>query len=387
MPSEWGGISKELARVTTTKDNNNNKTIEEGLDFILSHFQEPLWPRTISTKSTQGRQIIVYSKEEALTYFKAANNLDCKISAYYYHCWTPPNIVSSFLETKKNVITPSLIMIDLDRCNFSEFNKALESALRKILKRIKELLLGLKPTVIWSGNGYHIYVPIDAVVLEDIKEFSNIKCVSTKFLRFVEWRLSGGLSDSAHNHTVSINNCMLRVPGSYNSKEYAIDPQVRIIKEWSSSYRPNINLLVGSFCAYLKDQKIKENKIREMREAVATFKYLRVGATRSSSDSIPWIEILLQNAISEGRKMCIWHILAPYLINVKKLSYSQSFDIIRDWLERCSKLKRLNFNIRQKIREGLDRVGNYGTARLESLRLEHPGLYDELLRIGAIVAT
>jgi Primase X len=374
-----------LVAVTTTKDNNNNnnKTTEEGLDLILSHFHEPLWPRTISTKSTEGRQIIVYSKEEALTYFKAASHLDSKISAYYYRT---PNIVYSFLEIKKNVITPSLIMIDLDRCNFFESDKALESALLKILKRIKQLLLGLKPTVIWSGNGYHIYIPIDAVVLEDIKEFSNIECVSTKFLRFAEWRLSGGLSDSAHNHTVSINNCMLRIPGSYNSKEHAIDPPVRIIKEWNNDYRPNINLLVGSFCAYLKDQKIKEKKISEMR-AVAALKYLRGGgATRSSTDSIPWIEILLENAINEGRKMCIWHILAPYLINVKNLSYSQSCDIIRDWLDRCSKLKRLNFNTRQKIREGLDRVGNYGPARLESLRLEHPGLYEELLRIGAIVA-
>jgi hypothetical protein len=371
-----------LPVTTTTKETNNNKTIE-GLDFILSHFQEPVWPRTISTKSTEGRQIIVYNKEEALTYFDAANNLDCKISAYNYYRWTPNNISSFLEETKKNVITPSLIMIDLDRCNFFESNKALESALRKILKRIKELLLGLKPTVIWSGNGYHIYIPIDAAVLEDIKEFSNIECVSTTFLRFAEWYLSSGLSDSAHNHTVSINNCMLRVPGSYNSKEHAIDPQVRIIKKWNNDYRPNINLLVGSFCAYLKDQKIKEKKISEMRR-VSALNYLRVGATRSS-DSIPWIEILLENAINEGRKMSIWHILAPYLINVKKLSYSQSFDIIIDWLERCSKLKRLNFNIRQKIREGLDRVGNYGPARLESLRLEHPGLYAELLRIGAIV--
>jgi hypothetical protein len=382
MPSDWGGISKELT-VTTTKDN-NNKTIEEGLDFILSHFQEPVWPRTISTKSTEGRQIIAHNKEEALSYFKAANYLDCKISAYYYY--RTSNIVLSFLETKKNVIAPSLIMIDLDRCNFFESNKALESALLKILKRIKELLLDLKPTVIWSGNGYHIYIPINAIVLEDIKEFSNIECVSTKFVRFAEWRLSGGLSDPAHNHTVSINNCMLRVPGSYNSKEHAIDPQVRIIKKWDNDHRPNINLLVGSFYAYLKDQKIKEKKIREMR-AVAAPKYLRVDTTRNSNDSIPWIEILLENAINQGRKMSIWHILAPYLINVKKLSYSQSFDIIRDWLERCSRLKRLNFNIRQKIREGLDRVCNYGPARPESLRLEHPELYEELLRIGAIVAT
>jgi hypothetical protein len=26
--------------------------INEGIDFILGHFQEPVWPRTISTKTT-----------------------------------------------------------------------------------------------------------------------------------------------------------------------------------------------------------------------------------------------------------------------------------------------------------------------------------------------
>ena len=29
-------------------------TIEEGFDFILSHFEEPIWPRTISTRRTEG---------------------------------------------------------------------------------------------------------------------------------------------------------------------------------------------------------------------------------------------------------------------------------------------------------------------------------------------
>ena len=66
--------------ITTTQT-----AIERGLDYILSHFQEPLWPRTISTKATEGRQILVNSREEALSRFKRANFLDCRISAY------PPN--------------------------------------------------------------------------------------------------------------------------------------------------------------------------------------------------------------------------------------------------------------------------------------------------------
>ena len=152
-------------------------------------------------------------------------------------------------------------MIDLDMCNFGFDERLLKTALRKVLFKIKRLL-SLKPTVIWSGNGYHIYIPINAVVLEDIKEFAHIDQVSTKFLRFAEWYLSSGLSDSVHNKTVSLNNCMLRIPGSLNSKN---DTQVKIVKKWDGN-RPHINLLVGTFCAYLKEQRIRELQLQHKRQ-------------------------------------------------------------------------------------------------------------------------
>src|ERR687886_2238921 len=41
-----------------------------------------IWPRTISTKATEGKQILVYNKEEALARFKQSNYLDCRINAY-----------------------------------------------------------------------------------------------------------------------------------------------------------------------------------------------------------------------------------------------------------------------------------------------------------------
>ena len=50
-------------------DNNNYKILEDGLDFILSHFQEPIFPRKIMTKDL-GYQVEVFSKEEALGYFE-----------------------------------------------------------------------------------------------------------------------------------------------------------------------------------------------------------------------------------------------------------------------------------------------------------------------------
>src|ERR1051325_11391356 len=77
----------------------NDSAVLEGLDYILGHFthQMQLWPRTISTKTTDGRQIIVHSKQEALARFKQANFMDCRISAYPY--WRP-SIVSEFASIK-----------------------------------------------------------------------------------------------------------------------------------------------------------------------------------------------------------------------------------------------------------------------------------------------
>jgi hypothetical protein len=56
--------------------------VDDGLDFILSHFEEPIWPRTISTHATEGSQVLVDSIEEALARFKQAKLLDCRINAY-----------------------------------------------------------------------------------------------------------------------------------------------------------------------------------------------------------------------------------------------------------------------------------------------------------------
>jgi len=344
-----------------------------GLDYILSHFDE-IWPRTISTKATQGRQIIVNNREEALAYFKAANYLDCRISAYPY--WRP-SIVSDFAGIK-NVIALKLIMIDLDMTTFDSDEEKLSRSLRETLRKIKELLLGYRPSVIWSGNGYHVYIPISTtIVLEDINEFSNIEQVSTKFLRFAEWYLSSGKSDSAHNNTVSLNNCMLRIPGTYNSKSNA---QVSIIKRWDYN-RPDISLLIGSFCAYLKDKKIKQESSTNIQKQKASVKFT------DDYNSILWIEKLLQTPIPDYRKYCIWRIFGPYLLSVRGMSYELAFNIIREWLDRCSQQKRMiDFYPKSKINEGLKGAAKKGyfPVMLGKLKTENSRFYNLLQDEGVI---
>ena len=60
-----------------------DRKVKDGLDFILNHFQEPLFPRKIMTRQL-GYQVEVFSKEEALEYFKDSNYEDCRINTYPY---------------------------------------------------------------------------------------------------------------------------------------------------------------------------------------------------------------------------------------------------------------------------------------------------------------
>ena len=209
----------------------------DGLDFILGHFRQPIWPRTISTRTTEGRAACSWQPRGGFSRFAQSNWLDCRISAYPIKATVNPSALERFQGLA--YITPRnlVVMIDLDKGTFKS-ERALELALTKTLHNIKSVLgLEVEPTVIWSGNGYHTYLVLNSegIILENVKEFSNIQQISVKFLRFAEFFLSSGKSDKSHNKTVSFNNCMLRIPGSFNSKN---NVQVKIInsKTISRSY-------------------------------------------------------------------------------------------------------------------------------------------------------
>ena len=113
--------------------------IEEGLDFILSHFQEPLWPRTISTKTTGGRQVLLSSRKEALARFTQANYLDCRISAYPPNADENPSSIEKFAGFEN--ITPRniIVKVDLDRSNFTT-ERGFVMALSRTLGNIREIV-------------------------------------------------------------------------------------------------------------------------------------------------------------------------------------------------------------------------------------------------------
>ena len=165
---------------------------------------------------------------------------------------------------------------------------------------------------------------------------------------------------------------MLRIPGSINSKN---GQTIRIIQRWNG-YRPPINYLLRDFRRHLIDQKVKQ--LKEEKNRLKNSRLLGY-YTQEGNSTICWIERLIHIAISDYRKLVVWRILAPYLINVKKLSDKESFDAINQWLLKCNELRRLDFNPNQKIKEGLG-VGakGYYPISLGKLKEDLPALYNHI---------
>ncbi|MFZ0510272.1 MAG: DNA primase noncatalytic subunit PriX [Candidatus Nitrosopolaris sp.] len=228
--------------------------------------------------------------------------------------------------------------------------EALDRALTSVLKNINEKFKGVQPTVIWSGNGYHIYLPIQAFILELERVFAEYEQPSKKFLRFSEKMLTNNKADPCHSNNLSFKNCMLRIPGSHNSEcvkrnNNSLGPttEVKIVQKWDGN-RPAINWVLRDFRRYLIQEKIDNNIAERKRSSPIT---------KITSTKCLWIEALLDAPIEDYRKYAIRRIIAPYLINIRKLAYDDAFNTTKNWLNNCDKVRPLDFNASTKIKDAL----------------------------------
>jgi hypothetical protein len=345
--------------VATTIDRENS--IKENLDSILSHLSDPQFPRTIMTRAL-GYQKKAFNAEEALAHFKASNYQDCRINAY-----------PSYTEYRGiNLTAPSFIMIDLDLKDFEFSQEKLDKILHKTLDKINELLHGARPTVLWTGGGYHIYQPIHGFILEEIDRFAcykdpNKKDLTSRFMQFAENCFTIKKSDPQHRP--SVKSCLIRIPGTVNSK---YKQEVRIVQKWNGS-RPPIQYLLRDFRTWLVDEKIYDK-----REEKRLWKHINMkNFGYNKINTIPWIEKLLQTSIADHRKYAIWRILVPYLFNIRKLPGTEITDIIQTWLNKCDAIRALDFNtkysILQSVRNG--EKNKYLPISLNKLSGENQSLY------------
>ncbi len=149
-------------------------------------------------------------------------------------------------------------MIDIDLKDFTSKDK-LDRAMNRVLKKIETIMHG-HPTVLWTGNGYHIYQPMEGFILEEEDVFAkfidpNGKDLTSKFMQFAEDFLTNKKGDPQHNP--SINSCLVRIPGTINSKCGQV---VKIIQRWDGQ-RPAINYLLRDFRRWLINEKIEQLRL------------------------------------------------------------------------------------------------------------------------------
>jgi hypothetical protein len=337
--------------------------------------------KKVSTKTTQGKQILVYNKEEALARFKQANFMDCRINAFN------PFYVEYIVT---NIQAPDFIFVDIDKSSFNT-QKAYNLALAYTMKNFKDKLPGSCPTVLDTGNGCHFYQPISApFVLETGDVFTKLISEPSKaFLKFAEQFLSNGNADHSHNPT--FRSCMLRIPGSTNSdidtgtwySTSTNTAQVKIMQKWDGE-KPAINYLLRDFRKYLIQNKIDQQYQKQSRN---TSRPNRSGRGAGANTAISWIEsnVLQGEGISDYRKITIDLVLASYLLNVKKYDYNAAYDTIVKWLDRCAGKRPLTFNINYKIRSALNRAQNGPVLypmRLETMKSKYPDMYKEVFHLN-----
>jgi len=142
--------------------------------------------------------------------------------------------------------------------------------------------------------------------------------------------------------------------------------QVKIVQKWNGTSKIPLHLLYSKFLAYLIDQGSKvikhdNNKTHTFLSENAKSVYMARNNSRLlRKKSIDWIEQLLQTPLAEHRKYCIWRIFAPYFINVKHLSFDDSYYEIYKWLDRCNESRALDFDSETKIDDSLNRAIDTG---------------------------
>lgn len=93
---------------------------------------------------------------------------------------------------------------------------------------------------------------------------------------------------------------------------------------------------------------------------------------------------LFFNIRQNQRKLAIWHIFAPYLLNIRGLSPGEAQGIISDWLEECGKLRKLDFTPSYKIKGALDGSRDFLPVSCDKLKVENEGFYNLLQDNGVI---
>jgi hypothetical protein len=242
-------LSKQTQKQQESKSKRREK-VREGIKCILSHFKEPIFPRTIRSINTtyNGTQFkVVYDEKEMFRTYEQSKFIDCRVSIY------PSLYANKEYSNDKdvNMQLADLITFDLHKSVFMRESAQIK-ALYAILQAIKKILAA-RPTILCSGDDFHICQPIEPDPTERIEEFRD-RIIN----EYPELSLFLRLSklDPCHSQQ-PYNPSMLLIPGTFSSNYEGGEKhqEITIIQRWDEN-RPKIDSVLIDFHQYLKDQKI-----------------------------------------------------------------------------------------------------------------------------------
>lgn len=329
--------------------------IEQGLDFILGHFEKD-FPRTISTQRTQNRQVLVDSKEQALELYRLSDNLDCRISA--------------FSEGERYKLEPNLIFVDLD-------NRA---AKNEVLALFHKTIGGI-PTILDTGHGYAVIQPIQISPFQGVTyKTKDSEELSKLFLQWSERYLSNSKCDSA-NHP-SLKSCMIRIPGSVNSKKLSKDNPTNLTCEASAevSCSPNgeqlrTSKIVSIVCEWNKQRPTVENlPFRKYLDRLIKKeqRWIKRNSNMQKGE-IKYIENLLKQKPQDGKQRIFAMILCPYLANVKQLPLEECESILSNYFGNYIPKQLIRYKLKEVSRKG---ILPYGISKMQD---HDPELYNIII--------
>jgi hypothetical protein len=145
------------------------------------------------------------------------------------------------------------------------------------------------------------------------------------------------------------------------------------------------NHLLRHFRVWLIQKRIDDIEELKKQEKKHTEFQMTVSKSQERTNAIKWIEKgILEHPLPDHRKYTIWRILSPYLLNIKKLPKEEAYFIMKEWLDKCDKVEKLNFNLKIKIKDGLKGASKgYLPISMDKLKEENRQLYDLVLnKIG-----
>ncbi|MFH7903927.1 MAG: DNA primase noncatalytic subunit PriX [Candidatus Aenigmatarchaeota archaeon] len=225
-----------------------------------------------------------------------------------------------------------------------------------------------------SGNWLHYHIFIDGIndeclikILVDYSESKNYGKITTKDLRKFLKELKIGLFDFILKQTKKVKGAkideqivkaerhMIRFEGARNEKTgYYKSLLLELPKEQPKIKQEDIILpkkielwnVPDKLWFYVYMNFVRKNIFLE-RKTELTSNISINNSNNERTNTIYWIELILQNSFTDGRKRLIDLVILPYLLNVKKLSQEEALKICFDWALKCHALNPLK--LRNKI--------------------------------------